>query len=197
VGGARSDDNPPSNARTPHPWRPLKYPGLHEAVYRYNVYYITRDVDGVWRGADTTKLQLPMSKAAADKHALVYDTGHEFASHKLIAVGADDTPYLRFSVGVDDWKNKKVVVPGKTKFAAPTGGKWDVFDKLPQTWPATVRRSIMAPSPAAYGKAFPNPWFIHFKSGPEEDRSATYIWLGHCENGYAVRSGGPAPSPKD
>jgi len=161
------------------------------------VYYITRDVDGVWRGADTTKLQLPMSKAAADKHALVYDTGHEFASHKLIAVGADDTPYLRFSVGVDDWKNKKVVVPGKTKFAAPTGGKWDVFDKLPQTWPATVRRSIMAPSPAAYGKAFPNPWFIHFKSGPEEDRSATYIWLGHCENGYAVRSGGPAPSPKD
>ena len=191
------DDNPPSNKRRPHPWRPLKYPGLHEAVYRYNVYYITRDAEGVWRGADGTKLQLPLSKAKADKHAMVYDTGHEFARHRLIAIGADDTPYLRFSVGVEDWKHKKVIVPAKTKFAAPTKGKWEIFDQLPQTWPQAVRRSIMAPGPAAYGKIVPSPWFIHHTSGPQADPSATYIWLGHVETGYATRPGGPAASPKD
>ena len=189
------DDNP--TRVDPHPWRPLKYPGLHEAVYRYNVYYITRDAEGVWRGADGTKLELPLSKAGADKHARVYDTGHEFARHKRIAIGPDDTPYLRFSVGVEDWKTKKVIVPGRTKYAAPAAGKWQVHDRLPDAWPAEVRRRLLTPGPAAYGRTFPNPWFIHFTAGPKADPTATYIWLGHTERGYATCKGGPSPSPKE
>ena len=55
----------------------------------------------------------------------------------------------------------------------------------------------MTPGPAAYGKMFPNPWFIHFRMGPREDPTATYIWLGHAEKGYAARKGGPAASPAD
>jgi len=190
------DDNPRSRGK-PHPWRPLKYPGLHEAVYRYNVYYIMRDAEGTWRGKDGAKLTLPVSKAEADKHALVHDTGHEFARHKRIAVGADDTPYLRFTVGVEDWKAKKVIVPGKTKYAAPTAGTWKVHDQLPATWPTEIRRYLLTPGPAAYGKHFPNPWFIHFTAGPKADPTATYIWLGHADKGYATRERGPAPSPED
>lgn len=191
------DDNPGFGRGKPHPWRPLKYPGLHEAVYRYNVYYVRRDADGTWRGADGSKLKLPLSKAAADRHALVHDTGHEFAGHKRIAIGADDTPYLRFTVGVADWKSGKVVVPSRTKFAAPRGGTWQVFDKLPPDWPEPVRRCLLTPGPAAYGRTFPNPWFIHHQRGAREDPTSTYIWLGHAEKGYATRRAGPAASPKD
>jgi hypothetical protein len=49
------DDNP--TRVEPHPWRPLKYPGLHEAVYRYNIYYIMRDADGLWRAGDGAKFR--------------------------------------------------------------------------------------------------------------------------------------------
>jgi hypothetical protein len=181
----------------PHPWRPLKYPGLHEAVYRYNVYYIHRDAEGTWRGADGSPLTLPLTKADADRHALVYDTGHEFASHRRIAIGSDDRPFLRFAVGVSDWKRNKTIVPSKTKFAAPRDGKWVVSDAPPTDWPEKVARYIATAGPAAYGPRFPNPWFIHFREGPKEDRTATYIWLGHADKGYAARKGGPAPAPED
>lgn len=191
------DDNAALVPRRRHPWRPLKYPGLHEAVYRYNVYYVRRDAEGAWRGATGSKIDLPLTKADADKHALVHDTGHEFASHRRIAIGADDRPYLRFSVGVSDWTTGKVIVPHKAKFAAPAAGRWTVSESLPDDWPAAVRRRIMAPGPAAYGASFPNPWFIHFRAGPKADRTATYIWLGHAETGYASRKAGPAPSPAD
>ena len=132
---------------------------------------------------------------------MVYDTGQEFASHRRIAIGPDDRPYLRFSVGVSDWTTGKVIVPHRTKFTSPQdgprAGKWAVHDELPSAWPAAVRRRIMAPGPAAYGSEFPNPWFIHFRAGPREDRTATYIFLGHSETGYATRKAGPAASPKD
>jgi len=191
------DDNPPRvRPGLPHPWRPLKYPGLHEAVYRYNVYYIRRDAAGVWRGCDGAKLNLPVSKAEADAHAKVHDTGDEFASHRLIAIGADDTPYLKLHQGVSDWKRGKVIVPGRTMFASPRGGKWRISRQLPADWPAPVRRQMATPGPAAYGKTFPNPWFIHHARGPKADPTATYIWLGHAEKGYAPRQGGPATSPK-
>ncbi len=183
------DDNPRGNRR--------KYLGLHEAVYRYNVYYIHRDAEGKWLGADGSKLKLPLSKAEADRHARVHDTGQEFAGHRRIAIGPDDRPYLRFSVGVSDWKTGKVIVPHRTKFTSPRDGKWPVHDGLPSDWPAAVRRRIMAPGPAAYGSEFPNPWFIHFRAGLREDPTATYIWLGHSETGYAARDGGPAASPRD
>ena len=191
------DDNPGSGRGKPHPWRPLKYPGLHEAVYRYNVYYIRRDADGTWRGCDGTALTLPLSKAEADLHARVYDTGDEFAGHRRIAIGPDDTPYLRFTVGVSDWTSGKVLVPHKTKFTAPRGGTWQVHDELPGDWPEAVRRAILTPGPAAYGKTFPNPWFIHHARGAKADPTATYIWLGHVEAGYATRAAGPAASAQD
>jgi hypothetical protein len=189
------DDNPTRVKK--HPWRPLKYPGLHEAVYRYNVYYIKRDAEGKWRGADGSNLELPVSKAKADKQALVYDTGDLFARHKRIVIDNDDRPYLRFAVEVTDWKNNKVIVPSTTYYTAPTDGKWRVFDKIPAYWPEPVRRQIVTPGPAAYGPIAPYPWFIHHASDLQADPTATYVWLAHTEKGYAPRKQGPAASPKD
>ena len=192
------DDNPGRRRKHPHPWRPLKYPGLHEAVYRYNVYYIHRDAEGRWLGADGEVLgQLPLGKADADRHALVYDSGHEFASHKRIAIDEEDRPYLRFTVGVEDWKSKKIIVPTRTMYATVRDGRWRVTDRVTPDWPAAVGRQIMTPGPAAYDKVFPGPWFIHYQMGPREDPTATYIWLGHADHGYATRRGGPARSPKN
>ncbi|MFQ5808688.1 MAG: hypothetical protein ACE5JM_03625 [Armatimonadota bacterium] len=68
-------------------------------------------------------------------------------------------------------------------------------EELPGDWPAQVRRHVMAFGPAAYGKEFPNPWFVHFKKGPKEDATVTCIWLGNMEQGYAARDGGPAAAP--
>lgn len=189
------DDNPTRVKK--HPWRPLKYPGLHEAVYRYNVYYVKRDTEGKWRGADGSALDLPLSKTEADKQALVYDTGDLFAGHKRIVIDQNDRPYLRFGVGVTDWKSGKVIVPTKTHYTAPSRGKWPVFDKMPADWTEPVRRQIVTPGPAAYGPAAPYRWFIHHGALPGSNPTATYIWLAHTEKGYAPRKQGPAESPKD
>lgn len=191
------DDNPPRLRGKPHPWRPVKYPGLHEAVYRYNVYYIKREADGTWHGIDGTAPELPLGKGAADNHARVYDTGDLFARHKRIVIDENDRPYIRFGVGVTDWKAGKVIVPEKVKYAAPTDGKWRVYDKMPNDWPAAVRKQIETPGPAAYDAEFPGPWYIHFENGPPVDPTATYIWLAHTETGCATREGGPARSPEE
>lgn len=189
------DDNPTRVKK--HPWRPLKYPGLHEAVYRYNVYYIKRHANGKWRGADGSILELPLSKAKADKQALVHDTGDLFAGHKRIVIDENDRPYLRFGVGVNDWKSGKIVVPTKTYYTAPTNGRWEVFDSRPSNWPESVRRQLVTAGPAAYGRTAPYPWFIHHDQGPKQNPTATYVWLAHTEEGYAPRKQGPASSPKD
>ena len=35
------------------------------------------------------------------------------------------------------------------------------------------------------------------EEGPTEDPTATYIWLGHVREGYAIRQGGPVGAPGD
>jgi hypothetical protein len=182
------DDDPRRNRR--------KYQGLHEAVYRYNMYYAHRTADGRWLAADGTPMaDLPVNKTFCDRHAMLFDSGEEFAGPRRIVVGRDDTPYIRIRHGVSDWKRGKLIVPYRHKFAAPVDGKWQVHDAMPEAWPPLVRRLLLSPGPAAFGGPEPNPWFIHFTEGPPEDRTATYVWLGHIDHGYAARKGGPAPSP--
>ena len=177
------DDNP--TRVDIHPWRPLIYPGLHEAVYRYNVYYIHRDITGKWIGAHGSTLKLPLSKADSDFQALIFDSGNEFARTTRMVIGKDDTPYIRFSIGVEDWKNYKVVVPHKTWYASPKNSRWNVTKNLPAQWPGAIKDLIQKTGAAAYGDVFPNPWYIFHQRGPQEDPSATYIWLGHIKKGYA------------
>jgi len=184
------DDNP--TRVDIHPWRPLLYHGLHEAVYRYNVYYIHRNEAGKWIGAHGSTLELPLSKAESDFHTLVFDSGNEFASTKRMVIGKDDTPYIRFSVGVEDWKYNRVIVPYKTWYASPREGHWNVANNIPTQWPKNIQDLIQKNGASAYGDVFPNPWFIFHERGPEEDPSATYIWLAHIEKGYAKRQDGAA-----
>ena len=51
----------------------------------------------------------------------------------------------------------------------------------------------MSAGPAAFGGKQPVEGFIHYMESTAEDPTATYVWLGHIEDGYAVRKGGPAP----
>jgi hypothetical protein len=187
------DDNP--TRVEPHPWRPLKYPGLHEAVYRYNIYYLFRDGEGTWRGGDGTELPMPLSKATADRLALVYDTGHEFARPRRVVIDAGNRPYIRFSEGVSDWTKGRVVVPHKTRYATLRGGHWQVTPEVPDDWSAEVRRLINTPGDSVAGLPRPSPWFISEKRGLSKHGRATYVFLYYLEHGYATRDGGPAWPP--
>lgn len=182
------DDDPRGNQR--------KYQGLHEAVYRYNLYYAKRTAEGQWIAADGTPMSaLPVNKTFCDAHAILFDSGEEFTAPSRIVIGAGDTPYIRFSHGVSDWKNGKLIVPSKYKYATAVDGKWRITEQKSDEWPEPVRDLLTTPGPAAFGGQQPNPWFIHFKEAPPEDASATYVWLGHVESGYATRTGGAAASP--
>jgi hypothetical protein len=184
------DDNPRGNKR--------KYQKLHEAVYRYNVYYARRTAGGRWIAADGAKMSdLPVNKTFCDSHAMIFDSGEEFTAPTRIVIGKDDTPYFRIRHGVTDWKRKKVIVPYKYKFASPVEGKWGLHTEMPGQWPEQIKRLVMSAGPAAFGGRAPNEWFIHYKEGPPEDPKATYIWLGHVENGYVTPKNGPAKSPED
>ena len=164
-------------------------------MYRYNVYYVFRDDEGTWRGADGAKLKLPISKAEADKHARLFDSGHQFTRHKRVVIDAANRPYLRFTVGVEDWKKNKVIVPHLPKYAWKGREGWRVDDVIPDGWDEAIKRQIAMPGPQAYAKTFPNPWTIHYEMGPKGDRAKTYLWLVHDTKGYAARKGGPAPQP--
>jgi len=183
------DDNPRGNER--------KYQGLHEAVYRYNLYYASRTAEGKWIAADgTTMTDLPVNKTFCDKHAMLFDSGELFTAPIRIVIGQDDTPHIRFRIGVTDWKRGKVFVPYTYKYAAPVDGEWQVHEKKPTGWPDLTERLLMTAGPGAFGGPQPNKWFIHYTEGPSEDRNATYVWLGHVDTGYAVRQGGPAHAPE-
>ena len=183
------DDNPQGNKR--------KYQQLHEAVYRYNVYYAHRTAEGKWIAADGTPMtDLPVNKTFCDSHAMILDSGEEFTAPTRIVIDKDDTPYIRIRQGVTDWKRGKVFVPYAYKYATPQGGKWRVDEKMSADWPDLTKRLLMSVGPAAFGGEAPNRWFIHYKEGPPEDPTATYVWLGHIETGYAVRQGGPVKSPE-
>lgn len=174
------DDDPKGNER--------RYQGLHEAVYRYNMYYAQRTDQGQWIAADGTEMaNLPINKTFCDQHAILFDSGEDFTAPLRIVIDSDNTPYLRFQHGVIDWKHNKTIVPYRTKFASPDQGTWSIFQTMPSPWPKLVKRLLQSAGPAAFGGPQPNPWFIHYKMGPAEDPSATYIWLGHIDDGYAIR----------
>jgi|GEM_PF-187557 len=183
------DDDPRGNKR--------KYQGMHEAVYRYNMYYAKRTADGKWIAADGTPMSdLPANKTFCDEHAMFLNSGEEFTAPKRIVIDRNDTPYIHIRQGVTDWKRGKVFVPDHYRFASPLSGNWRVHDEMPNQWPDLVKRLLLSAGPAAFGGSQPNRWFIHYKEGPPEDVAATYVWLGHLEKGYAIRKTGPARSPE-
>ncbi len=193
------DDNAArvSNSR-PHPWRTLKYPGLHEAVYRYNVYYVRRDAAGCWRNATGEAVALPISKAEADARCLVYDSGQQFTFlRSRQAVDAEDRPYFKFGTGVVDWARVKsrVIVRPVDKHAHFAAGKWQLADALPDDWPAEVRRIVQAPGEAAFGGPDAVGWSIACRRNPVDPSAGGTIFLHHDETGYATRPGGPALAP--
>ena len=185
------DDDPRGNKR--------KYQGMSEAVYRYNMYYAKRTADGQWIAADGTPMSdLPVNKPFCDKHAMFLNSGDEFTAPTRIVVGEDDTPYIRIRLGVTDRKSgaARSLFPITTSSPPRWRGKWQVHEEMRDGLPKLVKRLLMSAGPAAFGGPQPNKWFIHYKEGPPEDTNATYIWLGHIEEGYAIRQDGPAKSPE-
>jgi len=200
------DDNAARVSPTrPHPWRPLKYPGLHEAVYRYNVYYIRRDPDGVWKNAAGQPVALPVSKAEADAKCLAYDSGDEFTFlGTRLAVDKANRPYISFGTGVVDWVRRardtaagrtprEAIVPVTRRFATFSGGKWQVEREMPSRWPADVRRVLRAPGYLAWGDEWPSGhWFIAALRRPAKAGLGCAVLLFHDEKGFATHPGGPA-----
>jgi len=181
-------------ANKKHPWRPLKYPGLHEAVYRYNMYYICRDAQGTWRDIAGDRVKLPVSKAFADKKCLVFDSGDEFTNIGCPAVDSNNHPYVRFRYGVGDWKKGgTIIVPWRYKFAHYDYGpsKWQVSDGVPQDWPRNVKTILTARGPAAYGDKSQGRWFIFFKHAQLAKDAGSFIFLYNEKTGYAAHKGGP------
>ena len=180
-----------------HPWRPLKYKGLHEAVYRYNVYYVYWDAQGIWRNAAGEKVKLPISKAYADRHCLVYDSGDEFTSLRRIAVDNRNRPYIKFGEGVGDWTKglndpRVVIVPWKDRYAHYDKGMWKIRDKMPESWPAEVVAVVSARGVEAYGDRSKGRWYIFRTSRPLVSGAGSSIFLYSERSGYAVRKGGAA-----
>jgi hypothetical protein len=174
---------------------PKAYRGLHEAVYRFNIYYIRRDEKGAWHNAQGTPVSLPVSKAEADAKCKVYDSGDLFSYPNHYAADEKNKPYLRFSTGAKDWRSPKVFVPMRTKYACLRDGKWEVTDKLPDDWPASVKGVMQGRGEAAYGVHangmlgpwYRDPWFIYFSYRP----APTKMYLHSLTHGFAARKGGP------
>jgi hypothetical protein len=191
------DDNAARVAKgTPHPWRPLKYPGLHEAVYRYNMYYVYRDIHGTWRNIAGEKVTLPVTKAFADKHCLVYDSGHEFTSIGFPFVDKRNRPYVRFRTGVGDWKaGGQSIKPWHHLYARYADGKWNVHDTIPADWPSEARRFAAAEGTAAFGPKAQVDWFMYYTNDKFKPQIPSSIFLYHLDQGYATREEGPARLP--
>ncbi len=179
-----------------HPWRPLKYKGLHEAVYRYNMYYICRDEQGAWRNIEGRDAELPVSKAFADEHCLVFDSGDEFTNIGRPMVDAQNRPYVSFRYGVGNWKaSSRTIVPWRTMFGSFKSGKWRVQKELPEDWPEEVRTHAIGSGAAAYGDQSKGLWFIYYRTDRFNPTAATSIYLEHETLGFAVRKGGPVKLP--
>lgn len=192
------DDNAARvSQQRPHPWRPLKYPGLHEAVYRYNVYYIKRDEQGTWRNAAGEPVKVPVSKAEADARCLVYDSGDEFTFLGMhLAVDAEDRPHIKFGTGVVDWARvePRVIVPPRDKYASLVDGRWQLADQLPGDWPREVVRVVTARGEAAFGPEAAG-WFIFCRREPVGEGLGATVFLYSDRMGYATHRGGPVHMP--
>ena len=197
------DDNPGAMNRgrlDKHPWRPLKYPGLHEAVYRYNLYYMKRDAEGVWRNADDRKMKLPVSKADADRYCMVYDSGDTFCRAGEYALDDQDRPYVAFSTGVTDWttglEEKQVeLVPQQKKFARYADGDWQIAKTMPGQWPANVQATINASGAMAAGDGSGGNWSMFFSRNHNMKDIGCVIYLQNAQGEYASRPDGPAIIP--
>jgi len=184
----------------PHPWRPLKYKGLHEAVYRYNVYYVRRDSDGVWRNAADEVVPLAISKKEADARCLVYDSGHQFAmlGGTRMAVDRGNRPSIRFGTGVVDWVRSHkdpdaVLVPVTERYAFRDGDAWQISKTMPAGCSNTVARILTAPGMQAYGDGWPaGPWYIFAVRKRIKEGYGCSVFLYHEQTGYATRGAGPA-----
>ncbi len=182
----------------PHPWRPLKYPGLHEAVYRYNIYYMKRRADGTWRNAAGQPVSLPVSKAEADTKCLVFDSGHEFTlGGRKILIDSQDRPYIHFRVGVYDWvrqhgRSDAAIVPVTDRFAHPEAGRWQVSKTLPDDWPKGIVRLGKNPGVLAPSEDWPGGhWTIYARRTAIRPGAGCSVYLYHDEQGYAAPAGGP------
>ena len=179
-----------------HPWRPLKYKGLHEAVYRYNMYYVYRDPKGTWRNAAGEKTDLPISKAFADEHCLLYDSGDEFTSIGFPFVDSQNRPYVRFRTGVGDWKKGgTVIIPWRYKYAHYGSAGWQIRDGVPADWPGEVRTVAAAEGSAVYGDRSQGTWFMYYTNDRYNPDSPSSIFLYREKMGCATRKGGPAHLP--
>ncbi|MFW6158862.1 MAG: hypothetical protein ACOC8E_05840 [Planctomycetota bacterium] len=96
----------------------------------------------------------PVSKAAADAHCVVFDSGKQVAYPIRLAVDAENRPYIKNRTGVRDRARGKTIVPMRSKYATRREGRWRVTDKIPGEWPAGVKtilggRGLPATAPAA------------------------------------------------
>jgi hypothetical protein len=185
----------------PHPWRPLKYPGLTESVYRYNMYYMRRGADGRWANAAGEAVETPISKRLADDKLLVYDSGDEFTFLTAIGVDGENRPWVRFNAGVVDWaRGDRVIVPWRTNFAAPSPGgetPWKITTRLADA-PSSVQPWLVPEVVPVYDAdrgAVSTEWFLRHETGVFADGRGSHLFLGHVERGWIERDGGPAPPP--
>ncbi len=185
----------------PHPWRPLKYPGLHEAVYRYNVYYAFRDEKGTWRGPKDQKVSLPISKKLADAECLVYDSGQAFSFipyRSRLVVDADNRPYYKVRTGVVDWVRHdpddptKALVPVRDLFVRIGSDGAEVAKTMLGQWPTDIKKILHARGLEVYGDRSHGRWFIFCTRKPLADGQGSHLFLYRWEAGYAAREGGPA-----
>jgi len=181
---------------TQHPWRPLKYKGFHEAVYRYNMYYIFRDAEGAWRNIVGQKVELPVSKALADAHCLLYDSGDDFTNIAFPFVDEQNRPYARFTTGVGDWKaGGTIIKPWHSLYAHYEAGKWQISNEIPAAWPEQAKIFAKARGSAAFGPKSQVDWFIYYTHGRSDLNQGTSIFLYHATSGYAARQPTPTPLP--
>jgi hypothetical protein len=179
-----------------HPWRPLKYKGLHEAVYRYNMYYIFRDNEGAWRNIAGQKVELPVSKEFADAHCMVYDSGDDFTNIAFPFVDAQNRPYARFRTGVGDWKaGGTIIKPWQSLYANYEAGRWHISNEVPAAWPEEARVFAEAKGSAAFGPKSQVDWFIYYTNDRFGLSQGTSIFLYNNTTGYAPRQPSPAHLP--
>ena len=112
------------------------------------------------------------------------------------AVDSQDQPYFRFGVGVADWArpDPRTLVPVRQKCAHFASGKWQINDRIPESWPAAVVCIAKAPGTAPYGKEAPG-WSIFCHRNPVREGDGATVFLHHDNTGYATRPDGPARTP--
>ncbi|MCP4726688.1 MAG: T9SS type A sorting domain-containing protein [bacterium] len=90
---------------------------------RYNVYYIFRDTDGIWKNISGEHMNLPLSKADADNSAKIYESGEKMTQVPWLCLDDNNNPYMMFTTG-DFFGNTYF----EYKFMKWTGSSWAVSD---------------------------------------------------------------------